>query len=88
MAGMSAYGWLHRKGIARTLNIGTRSWDDRGSAYIQACGPRWLAARLAMYALRHTTLCRPDWQTARIMTAEQPGRLCWRFQITFRRLSR
>jgi hypothetical protein len=85
---VSAYAWLHRKGIARILNIGSNSMNDQGTAYIQGAGPRWLAERLAMYALRATPLIWPDWQTLRIARTEQRGRYLWRFQVAFRRLSR
>lgn len=81
-------GWLHCKGYARILNTGSRSDSDRGTAYIQGVGPRWLATRLALYALRSTPLARPDWQTVRIEKTEQPARYRWRFQLAFRRLPR
>ena len=84
---MSIYALLHRKGIARMLNSSSQSWTDQGGAYIEARGPRRIATRLAMYALRHTALCRPDWQTVRIVKTQQPGRFHWRFNVTFRRLS-
>ena len=82
---MSVYTWLHRKGVARVLNAGTKP-PDRGSAYIEACGPRWAAARLALYALRHTSLARPFWRTVRITGTEQHGRFRWRFQVTYRQM--
>lgn len=83
---MSVHAWLHRKGAARMINASSQSWTDRGGAYVQGCGPRWLAARLAMYALRHSTICRPDWQTIRIVKTQQVGRFRFRFQVTYRRL--
>ena len=85
---MSAAAWLHRKGIARMLNSGSNSMNDRGTAYIEARGPRRIAARLAMYALCHTVIATPDRQTIRITKTEQCARYHWRFQVAFRRLSR
>ena len=84
---MSTHAWLHRKGIARMLNSSSQSWTDQGGAYIEARGTRRIATRLAMYALRHTTIASPDWQTVRIIKTQQAGRFRWRFNITFRRLS-
>jgi hypothetical protein len=79
--------WLHRKGIARMLNSASNS-DSRCSAYIEARGPRWLAIRLAMYALRRSRVAmKPDWRTVRLSKEQQPDRWDWRFLITYRRLN-
>lgn len=82
---MTVYAWLGRNGIARVLNTGTRP-PDRGSACIEARGPRWAARHLARYALRHTSLARPFWQTVRIAGTERYGRWRWRFQFTYRQM--
>lgn len=80
------HAFLHRKGIARTLNVGTQSWTDQGTAYIEAIGSKRIATRLAMYALRHSSLIRPDWRTVRVVKIQQKARLRWRFNLAFRRL--
>ena len=85
---MSVYAWLHRRGIARVLNSSSESMSNRGGAYVEARGPQRAARRLALYALRRNPLCRPDWQTVRVVKTEQPGRMRWRFQFAYRRLGR
>lgn len=78
--------WLHRKGIARLLNSGSNSMNDQGTAYVEARGPRTVAALLALYALHGDPLARPDWSTVRITKAQHPGFMHWRFLYAFRRI--
>lgn len=79
------HAWLHRKGIARVLGGGSNSLNDHGTAFVEARGPRWLALRLARYAMRHSVICSPDWRTVRVTGIRQPGRLHYRILFAFRR---
>lgn len=78
--------WLHVKGIARLLNTGGNNMNDHATAYVEARGPRAIAAWLALYALHANPLVRADWSTLRIAKAQHQGAMHWRFLYAFRRL--
>lgn len=84
------HAWLHRRGIARTMS--TRHDGTRiVTGYVQAKGPRWLAERLAWFAVVHTpywTTSRVDRIGRRVTDVEQPGRWTWRFHLSFRTVRR
>lgn len=77
------YQALHRWGVSRCLN--SSSYDDRGTAYIQTLGPRWLGRRLAVKVL-HWSHIPADWDTIRIQRAEHHGRWRYRWHLAYRRL--
>ena len=76
---------LHRKGIARLLNSRSESLSDRGGAYVETRGPRWLARHLAIWVVRNSGT-RADWTTIRITSTAQQGRWHWRFHLAYRRI--
>ena len=78
--------WLHCRGWARILNFESSNVHNRGRSYIQGAGPRWLAVRLAMYALRKQPWGQPDWQTVTVAETHRVSRWVWRFQLRYRRL--
>ena len=80
------HGWLHRHGIARVLNTASSSAHDRGTAYVQAAGPCWLARVLAGYAVRHSPSARLDWASLAVRDTEHTGRWQWRVRFGYRRI--
>lgn len=82
--------WAHRRGIARTMST-SHDGSRIVTGYVQGRGPRWLAERLAWFAVVHT----PYWteshidRIGRVVTGvEQPGRFTYRFHLRFRTVRR
>lgn len=76
---------LHRWGIARRLNSGSNNFNDRGTAFIQTLGPRWLGRRLAVKAV-HWSDIPADWDTIRIEKTQRVSRWHYRWLLAFRRI--
>lgn len=79
------HSWLHRKGIARTLNRTSNNYSRAATSYIETRGPRWAGERLWRFALRHST-CRPDWLTVKVARVEQLGRRHYRWLVEYERV--
>jgi hypothetical protein len=78
--------WAHRRGIARILNTSRNNYSMRGTAYVEARGPRCVALALATGAVRHCPLARPDWDTLRLTGTERAGRGHYRFRFDYLRV--
>lgn len=71
-----------RRGYARILNVESAGMSK--IAYVEAAGPRWLAVRLAWWAITHTGWIGPfDRNSRRVRTTERTGRMRYRFHIAF-----
>lgn len=82
------YRYLHRKGICRTLNSGSRGFmGSRGTMYVETRGPRLLGEILWQYALRHLDWPRPNWDTVTITKTEKLSAFRYRWLIEFDRIA-
>lgn len=79
---MTLHGWLHRRGIARILNSGA------DQAFVEARGPRWLARRLAVYAVTRSSIMTVDRDSVRTGRMLHSGTWSYRTTVRYRRLAR
>jgi hypothetical protein len=79
--------WAHRRGYARILNV--EHAHRTRIAYVEAVGPRWLAERLAWWAITQARWLGPfDRDSRRLRTTERTGWWRYRFHIAFTAVSR
>lgn len=80
--------WLHRKGIARTINATGNNWTRDATTWIETRGPRWLGERLWRFALPWSTSMGPDWSTVGVARVEKLRRWHWKWLISYQRATK